>query len=389
MVTMHDILHKNKKIVAWGAGNYAKSMFKNNSYIHSFNISYFCDSDPNKWNNKFYHYDVLSPDTLFNDTSDIIVVILSDAFVNEIIFTLESNGVNQYFVFPSHLKTTNFNITKNPSNENDYTSMQLQQYNSDRVSTEDIVGSYEFHEEFPYETLLLYKNGDIRKPVLKSFSDKKAIDICCGEGRMVRRMNSIFESVDGADISEKMLSTAKKKTPNSRFYLTNGSNCGNAPSDYYDFAYCTISLQHICSFIIRDKILQDLIRVLKNDGCVTLQMLFSEPGFYVKMDEFYSSSMKTRLYQYCGIHTAFFEDRFNASASNSGCDVLITLEELSKIKDYYLQYFYDVSYWFWDISIGRNNHGKRYLDPKHPNSHINDDYYGTHFIFWHLSKPKQ
>ena len=46
--------------------------------------------------------------------------------------------------------------------EEDYIRMQREFYNDQSRSPELIVGSYEWHEEFPYETFLLYRNGDVR-----------------------------------------------------------------------------------------------------------------------------------------------------------------------------------------------------------------------------------
>ena len=132
-----------------------------------------------------------------------------------------------------------------------YTEMQKNYYENPLMSAEDIVGNYNFHENFPYETFLLYKYGDIRRPIFDNFNDKYALDICCGEGRMVRRMNKIFKRCDGCDISEKMLDSARVKTRNSLSYLTNGRDCGPACDNFYDFIFSTISMQHICVYDIR------------------------------------------------------------------------------------------------------------------------------------------
>ncbi|MEJ7676224.1 MAG: hypothetical protein WKF59_26850 [Chitinophagaceae bacterium] len=70
-------------------------------------------------------------------------------------------------------------------NYNPYINMQKSIYENPKYSSADIVGFYDWHEEFPYETLLLYINGDIRKPVFNQFNDKVALDFGCGPGRMV------------------------------------------------------------------------------------------------------------------------------------------------------------------------------------------------------------
>jgi len=129
-------------------------------------------------------------------------------------------------------------------------------------TVEDVVGSYNYHELFPYETQLLYFNGDLRRPVLDGFGDKLAFDIGCGEGRMIRRMSHVFKRVDGADIAPQNGRGRLQRCPGSNIYLTDGTGCGAANSDTYDFGYCTISLQHIASYDTRRAILKDLVRIL-------------------------------------------------------------------------------------------------------------------------------
>jgi hypothetical protein len=71
--------------------------------------------------------------------------------------------------------------------EVDYINMQKNYYDMSDLPPDKIVGSYAYHEDFPYETQLLYINGDIRKPLFASLKERKAFDIACGEGRMIRR----------------------------------------------------------------------------------------------------------------------------------------------------------------------------------------------------------
>lgn len=106
--------------------------------------------------------------------------------------------------------------------EQDYIQMQKQAYENPEVSPEDIVGQYEWHEEYPYETFLLYKNGDIRKPIFENTKDKAALDFACGPGRMVKRMMKVFQKVDGCDISSRLIQEAKERVPEADFYVPNG-----------------------------------------------------------------------------------------------------------------------------------------------------------------------
>ena len=62
----------------------------------------------------------------------------------------------------------------------DYIKMQKREYENPDITPENIVGQYDWHEEYPYETFLLYRNGDVRKPIFEYTKDKIALDFACG-----------------------------------------------------------------------------------------------------------------------------------------------------------------------------------------------------------------
>jgi SAM-dependent methyltransferase len=273
-----------------------------------------------------------------------------------------------------------------------YVNMQKRVYDATDVSPREIVGNYAYHENFPYETHLIYFNGDIRRPIFNDFSAKKAFDIGCGEGRMIRRMKNIFGEVDGCDLSHKMVTTARNSCTGT-IYLTDGTNCGDAPSDYYDFAYCTISLQHICVHDVRESILRDVTRILRTDGKVTLQMTFSKHFPYVSIGQrtiVDGSLVDTMLF--ATRHASWFENKTDAQSTNSGCDVVIGTKDLEIVRQDLLQLFETIDFWFHDISIGRPERHKtdrRVLPAIHPNSHVSDSIVDTHWIFIHCTQPKK
>jgi len=256
---------------------------------------------------------------------------------------------------------------------------------------EHVVGSYRYHENVPYETNLLYLYGDIRRPIFPDMADRAAFDIACGEGRMVRRMRRFFDRVDGADISENMITLARARTPGSEFWVTDGLNTGGAPSNSYDFCYCTISMQHICVFETRDRILKDICRILLPDGKITLQFLYSRdyPFLPISRPAPVSGTLGARVYKIDDHHAKWLDNKTDATSTNSGCDVVIGPQELELVHAYFREYFESVDFWFYDISIARGGNGTaRILPDIHPNSHISDDYHGTHFVFIHCSGKK-
>ena len=86
-----------------------------------------------------------------------------------------------------------------------YRKMQKKEYANYTKTFEDAknlcVGNFDVHEAYPYEEYLLeHFEG----------SQTIALDFACGMGRMMNRMMSHFDFVDGSDISSENLSYAKK-----------------------------------------------------------------------------------------------------------------------------------------------------------------------------------
>ena len=53
----------------------------------------------------------------------------------------------------------------------DYLKMQKDFYESD-IPSADIVGLYDVHEVYPYETFLLFEHGDVRRPIFEKYCDE-------------------------------------------------------------------------------------------------------------------------------------------------------------------------------------------------------------------------
>ena len=98
---------------------------------------------------------------------------------------------------------------------------------------------------------------------------------------MVNRMRRWFKEVDGCDISVRMIDEARRRVPEAKFYVTNGNDLGDVPLGYYDFIYCTISMQHIASHQIRMEIIRQMYAALKPGGKITLQLAYHPDFPYV------------------------------------------------------------------------------------------------------------
>ena len=253
------------------------------------------------------------------------------------------------------------NNTEVPKSEKDYINMQREHYNNPAYAPEDIVGQYEWHEEYPYETFLLYRNGDIRKPLFETTGDKVALDFACGPGRMVKRMRKIFAKVDGCDISERMIEEARKRVPDTDFYITNGNDLGKVPLNSYDLVYCTISMQHIASYQIRSEILRNMNKVLKESGKVVLQMAYNANCPYVfEKKRLILNGNEIRVYGKIPM-AAYFSNDYGAKTTNGGYDLGIGREDLEAIRIDFSHFFKNVSIWFSNVSKYYDNlEGKKH-----------------------------
>lgn len=266
--------------------------------------------------------------------------------------------------------------------ELDYLNMQKNFYEAP-IPPEAIVGNYAWHEEYPYETFLLFKNGDIRKPIFDGFNDKVALDFGCGPGRMVKRMSRLFKRVDGCDISSRLLKEAERYCNssgggyNGRFYITDGNNLGDAPKNFYDFIYCTISMQHIASHAIRKKILSAMFDALKVGGKITLQMAYNPrvPFTNELPESVLVNGMQIRFF--FPIKGAdYLGDDFDATFTNGGHDVLIGKKDLANVKADLSEQFSNVAIWFSNIS--------NYKDDLNGKTH--QQYWATDWIYLHGEK---
>lgn len=157
--------------------------------------------------------------------------------------------------------------------ENDYVSMQKSFYEAETPLM--AVDNHKQHNSNPdYWDILLgpLSEGD--------WSSKKVIEFGCGCGRNIENILSKFivKEAHGCDISENNVQYCEKyvaeKTGkgNFKFFATDGVSMKPAKSNYYDFIFSTIVLQHIPVYKIRRKILEDFYRCAKPGAIISFQM---------------------------------------------------------------------------------------------------------------------
>lgn len=258
----------------------------------------------------------------------------------------------------------------------EYINMQKISYEDINRTPESIVGNYQWHENYPYETFLLYEFGDIRYPIFDNFKDKIALDFACGPGRMVKRMRKLFNKVDGCDISQRLLNEAAKLNPESDFYLTKGNDLGNVKNNFYDFVYCTISMQHIACHSIRISIIKNIYDSIKIGGKVTLQMAYNPDVPYVKESKIIINDKLVVVKDKINIANYMDDDTF-ADGTNGKHDVGIGLNDIELLKNDFISIFGNCYIWF-------SNTKYYYANLKNAQHGIN--YWATDWIYIHCVK---
>jgi 2-polyprenyl-3-methyl-5-hydroxy-6-metoxy-1,4-benzoquinol methylase len=117
---------------------------------------------------------------------------------------------------------------------------------------------------------------------IPDLNSKAVLDFGCGPGRNLIYYTGKVKSIDGVDISVGNLVTARQWLQNNNFnvdsyklYKNDGISLNGIPDQVYDVVMSTIVLQHISVYKIRYNLLSEFYRVLKPNGYVTLQFLYS------------------------------------------------------------------------------------------------------------------
>jgi SAM-dependent methyltransferase len=213
----------------------------------------------------------------------------------------------------------------------DYLAMQRRQYDqlAERlivepgqiIGDEHVVGSWQAHDEWL----------DYDEFMFNMAMGGYALEFGCGPGRNLWWQQPRFSRIDGVDISLVNLKNARKFCGSfPSLYLTDGFDCGGAPHEFYDFAFSTICLQHICVWSIRNCILANLFQCLKPGGRLAIQMGYGIP------------SPQT---------VDYYAEYTEAKATNRACDVAISSPDQVQ-KDLEMIGFTNFEYWIRPVGPG-------------------------------------
>ncbi|MCU1328919.1 MAG: Methyltransferase type 11 [Bryobacterales bacterium] len=111
-------------------------------------------------------------------------------------------------------------------------------------------------------------------------SERRALEIGCGPGRLMLPMARHFGEVQGVDISEEMVSLARERLshiPSAHAQVTSGADLSMFADAYFDFVYSYIVFQHIPGREIVLNYLREAQRVLKPGGVLRCQIRGTAP----------------------------------------------------------------------------------------------------------------
>jgi SAM-dependent methyltransferase len=100
-------------------------------------------------------------------------------------------------------------------------------------------------------------------------SAARVLEIGCGTGRVTRALARRFAFVDAVDVSEEMVSIAKRdlaSLANVRFHVTNGVDLSAFPDQSFEYACSELVFRHIPSKDIIRTYLSETARVLTRGG---------------------------------------------------------------------------------------------------------------------------
>lgn len=135
-----------------------------------------------------------------------------------------------------------------------------------------------FREEGERDYRALVAEDTLLKEKLGGSSDKRALEIGCGLGRLTEFFARDFGSITGVDISEEMIRGAKERLAhlkNVTLFATDGLTLPVADASI-DLVFSYIVFQHMPDAATVEQNLKEVCRVLKHGGIAKIQVRGAE-----------------------------------------------------------------------------------------------------------------
>ena len=131
--------------------------------------------------------------------------------------------------------------------------------------------------EFPGTYYLAYR--DLPAIIGKHVQGKKAIDFGCGTGRSTRFLRKLGFNVVGVDITEQMLTLARKRDLEGEYYLVPDGNLDGFGADTYDLVLSAFTFDNIPTMEKKVQLFRSIKRLLNRNGRIV--SVVSSPEIYV------------------------------------------------------------------------------------------------------------
>ena len=103
---------------------------------------------------------------------------------------------------------------------------------------------------------------------------RRALEIGCGPGRLIKPLSRIFGEIHGVDVSDEMIAIARQRLsgiPHAHPHVGSGADLRAFADESFDFIYSYAVFQHIPSKEVVFSYLRDAARVLKPGGLMRFQ----------------------------------------------------------------------------------------------------------------------
>ena len=117
--------------------------------------------------------------------------------------------------------------------------------------------------------------GELKRLPEMGTPNRRALEIGCGPGRLLRPLSRHFAQIYGVDVSDAMIAMAKEKLrdiPNAFPHAISGSDLKMFPAAHFDFVYSYAVFQHIPAAEVVFSYLRETVRVLRPGGVARLQL---------------------------------------------------------------------------------------------------------------------
>lgn len=158
--------------------------------------------------------------------------------------------------------------------------------------------------------------------ILREFvhPDSVVLDFGCGIGRVDKYLSPHCMRLCAVDVSDRMLALARKRlagTQNIELHRNNGHDLSEFPQGTFDFVFALLVFHHLDKNDAKSY-LQEIFRVLKNDGIVYLQFpnQFSPYFSKEKMEKRRYDVARTRWYTESETTTLLRKVGFNFVTTN-------------------------------------------------------------------------